>query len=972
MEPLSVDKFRKMPGLKVVCYNVRSLFHKIDPVSIHLLDGINSVVCIQETWLDSRVPNGYLKNNSYNIYRQDRSYFSEVNGELKKGGGLLVYVKKDVTVNSLMFNKCNVNTKDLEMMCLEISPKNYKKINLIVLYRPPSGDVSTSLEYLKYALQEVRKNSNRDVILMGDFNINIIDDTNTKTQELFSVTEPFKLNCEIRCVTREESSTGIDLVFSKAKNIAECGTLCLNYSDHLPIYLLKQKIHERSSKCIFEGRWYKNYDFDSFKNIVTRFNWPVIKEDSDPDAVWDNMYQVIKQSTDLLCPYRTFVKKRSHLPYIDDEILYLEAERDRAIDRAKKTKIREDWVLANRMRKLVMQKYKYCKQNYVLNKLRENEKDTNKFWSIVREIIPGEVSNEINSVIDETKNETVYNKEAACYINNYYCTIGEKLDKQVQDPSFETPIHYTESVLDWNQELSEEEVKKEVLNLNITKASGLMEVNTRILKDSLLIFISLFTCLLNLCIKKGKFPTKWKVGITVPIPKADDSSYVTNLRPITLTPLTGKILETFMCKKIRKFLNDKNILMQEQHGFRERHSTTSAIYEVLKYAYEALDRKEFCLMTMFDLSKAFDSLNRDKLLMKLFNIGIRGTFLELIGSYFTDRMQRVRLGKFYSDLKQVEYGIGQGTCLGPLMFLIYVNDLNLLNLASKIITYADDTIFLVSGKDLRQLFSIMQDDINIFFNWSCSNRLSINSKKTKYMLCHNVSDKHYISNILSQDNTLNLYLRGDCLGKVTEYPYLGFQLQENMDPSTHIKYILRKANHKLYLLQRLRYFLNDFASLTVYKTHVLSILEYGLVFCQSVNKNLFDKMQKLQNRALRICLRKDRYTSNYQIHKDSKLLPLSERIELTTLRLMYERVINRCDDVIFPEENHLRILPRNRKVAFIHQNRYVSKKYKKSIFFKGPRLWNEQPLYIKEINRKPMFIQHVKKRIAKKYNDVNS
>ena len=308
--PCSIKSVRGRPGLKFVSYNIRSIFNKLDPASIALLTGEFNCVSFQETWLDANIPNSFLAINGYNIYRQDRSFYTVDGTTVKKGGGLLTFVKDNITVDCTKFLEFNCNNDDLEMFALELSPKNHKKMVLVNLYRPPSGNLENALVKLGNLLSQLNNHSNRDILCLGDYNVNIGDNFDAKSIELLNLIEQYSLSVSLKQITREESGTSLDFFLTKMHHISQVCTLDLHLSDHLPIILIKKKNKGDTVFESFKGRCYRNYTFEKMKNFLENKPAIIVDRDCDPNVIWNTMYGNIVQAADRICPMKIFTKRK--------------------------------------------------------------------------------------------------------------------------------------------------------------------------------------------------------------------------------------------------------------------------------------------------------------------------------------------------------------------------------------------------------------------------------------------------------------------------------------------------------------------------------------------------------------------------------------------------------------------------------------------------------------------------------------
>ena len=242
--------------------------------------------------------------------------------------------------------------------------------------------------------------------------------------------------------------------------------------------------------------------------------------------------------------------------------------------------------------------------------------------------------------------------------------------------------------------------------------------------------------ILNLVIRTSIFPHAWKEAIVTPLPKGGDRSEVNNFRPISILPLPAKLMEKVLRKQLLEYLIGNDLLFVHQDGFRPNRSTQHSIEKLTNYIFEALN-KNLCTTAIYlDFSKAFDTLNHFILKKKLTNLGLQNSATALIENYLTDRRQRTKANGILSDYHNITCGVPQGSVLGPLLFLTYINDMHssLTNLQCQ--HYADDTVLYISHQPEMDISNIINNDLVQIATW-CNSKLSLNNKKTKHMIFAN-------------------------------------------------------------------------------------------------------------------------------------------------------------------------------------------------------------------------------------------
>ena len=293
--------------------------------------------------------------------------------------------------------------------------------------------------------------------------------------------------------------------------------------------------------------------------------------------------------------------------------------------------------------------------------------------------------------------------------------------------------------------LSINELKDAFFSLKKNKSSGVDDVSFNIIKKCFGVLCEPLTYLFQLSIEKGVFPDDLKIAKVTPIYKAGDNSDVSTYRPISVLPCFSKILERLMYNYLCKYLKENNILYEKQFGFQSRYSTNDAIVQLIDKIFHSFEKEQFTLGVFIDLSKAFDTVDHSILLKKLKFYGITDKNLAWFESYLSNRKQYIEIcEKSKTDLKYVTCAVPQGSILGPLLFLVYVNDLPNAPRLLDPIMFADDTNLSFNHKDIKHLFTVANNELVNIKDWLTANKLSLNVEKTKYSFFHKPSKKDNI------------------------------------------------------------------------------------------------------------------------------------------------------------------------------------------------------------------------------------
>ena len=466
--------------------------------------------------------------------------------------------------------------------------------------------------------------------------------------------------------------------------------------------------------------------------------------------------------------------------------------------------------------------------------------------------------------------------ETAGYLNEFFTGIGTRL-ANAHKASWE---YYGETVQGLAENITTvEEVSKLCKGIEVMKASGMDLLSAKICKDAFLVLVHQLTYLFNCSLDKAIYPDKWKVAKVIPLFKGGNRDDVSNYRPVSLLPLPGKLLERVVHMRITKFWEEKQFLTEHQWGMRKGFLKVVTILDLTDDLYNQINQGNTTLAEFIDLKKAFDTVNLEILKKKLDKLGIRNKTLDWCSSYLSNRYQCTYANGVTSDLLPVTCGVPQGSVLGPLFFLVVVNDA--LDFCG-VKLYADDTVLYRLGINSWEVAEKPQRSITRFSKWCEENSLTINIAKTKIM---SFGSRH---NVKKAKNVI-VKLGNDKLQQVPSYKYLGMLLDSTLNYNLHVNQVIRTVLDKLLLLTKMKKYLRDNTATCIYKSMLLPYLDYAdVVFDGALNKDI-SKLQKVQDKCLKVCLGKDR---RYSIDAKYKLVNvpfLKDRRQAHMLNFMVTR-----------------------------------------------------------------------------------
>ena len=320
-----------------------------------------------------------------------------------------------------------------------------------------------------------------------------------------------------------------------------------------------------------------------------------------------------------------------------------------------------------------------------------------------------------------------------------------------------------------------------------------------------------------------------------------------NYRPISVLPVFSKVLERVVYKQLYSYLEANKLLSERQFGFRQRSSTQHAVTILVDSIRQNMDRGLMTGAVFLDLRKAFDTVDHSRIISKLPLYGIRDKELAWLESYLFDRKQFVQYDGHRSETQHIPCGVPQGSILGPLLFIILINDMGTVLKQCEHILYADDTVLYTSGKLCEQIERKLNDDLALIANWLGENNLIVNLKKTKTeCVLFGTRQK------TSKAKSLEIKMNGVNVTETTFYEYLGVTMDKSLTLAGHLNKVIKKASSRTNLLNRIRHNVNPYTAKTIYKVMILPIMLY----CANAFINIADsrkqQFENIQMRALRI------------------------------------------------------------------------------------------------------------------------
>jgi hypothetical protein len=589
-----------------------------------------------------------------------------------------------------------------------------------------------------------------------------------------------------------------------------------------------------------------------------------------------------------------------------------------------------------------------------------------KTWENIN-IILNRKSNKISlpDVFHHENNTLSSSSEIANEFNKFYVNIGHNLSQNMGTPPCDHNTYLKARTNNSNffmYPTCEQEVLSVINNMKSKMSTGHDALPPKLVKETSLSILSPLTHIINLSLKHGVVPKSMKLAKVIPIFKSGEMSQISNYRPISLLPTFSKVLEKIVYTRLYKYFTKYDILIPAQYGFRDSLSTDLAILELQDRVAKCLSSGSWCLGIFLDLSKAFDTINHDILISKLEYYGVRGVALDWFKDYLNDRKQYSLFNSTKSNIMSVTCGIPQGSILGPLLFLIYINDIPSVIKHGHPILFADDTNIIYSDKNLGNLCSLVNVELDILSDWFLANRLSVNIKKTKYIIFHN-ANRH------NQPEFTSVKISGQALERVQMIEFLGVILHENLSWKPHLDCKANKIAKTIGVLNRLKHQLPVHTLLTLYNHLILPHLQYAITAWGNCPQKYIKRLEILQKKAIRSITKSSYISHTNPLFVKFKILKIRDMFISFCCKLYYRK--KKCS---LPEYHSLQLTMnvnnmRTRQSNHLYIPRISRTVQKQCLNFKIGTEWNTLPNHLTSYDKSiSSFVRALKKYIIQKYD----
>ncbi|KAJ8732469.1 hypothetical protein PYW07_015068 [Mythimna separata] len=855
--------------LTLLTQNIRSINRNLTGFEVLLqdLDVSCDILVLTECWLSK---------NTTNLPSLDGYYSYRSNININQNDGVVVYIK-----NNLRTIREEPVFLDSNCLIIKIVPDTV----VMAIYRPPSQNLDRFLDSLDTNLKNLT--SFKNIILLGDININIASGkTDTNIHNYLNICS-FHGLLPAHYHPTHQSGSCLDHIILKSKNPSTTLVTNSTLTDHQAV-LLSLQISSPRNNCM---RSCTKINMTNLENDIRCIDLdPVYNSDdvnSSLNYFINSLQSAIKKNTFT----KTMPRKYSCIkPWITPGLVRCIRHRDRLHLKLKLTPDDEGLSITyKRYRNFCNNLLKKLKNQYDKNELQKAGKNSKLLWKFVKSYTFR--SKKLEPPLDILLSD-INPIEAINKTNSFFVNVGKNLAEKTLNSSNISQHNSTTTSSTLNSfvllDTDVNEVVRIISGLKDVCATGWDGIPNNILKRFKYILAPPLTHIFQLCLSKGIFPKLLKKAVVTPVFKSGDKTSVNNYRPISVLSGLSKILEKIINSRLIKYLEDNSLLSDGQFGFRAKKSTSQAVHTLTNYVTTNLDNGMHTIGIFLDLAKAFDTISCFLLLHKLETLGIRGQQLLLFSDYLSDRHQCVKIDQYTSsDLKNTSFGIPQGSILGPTLFLIYINELCSLSLQNGVImSYADDTAILFSGKSLVEVYEYAQNGFNIVSNWLQKNLLSLNADKTNYILftMRNTNIPLTNLNIYAHNCT---YADTACtcptLVKADHVKYLGVTIDTNLNFRKHIELLCTRVRKLIYVFKNLRNIADYKLIKQVYLALCQSILTYCITSWGGAAKTILLQLERAQRAILKVATFRPFRFPTQQLYIACKVLTVRQLFILNTV-----------------------------------------------------------------------------------------
>ena len=935
----------------ILNFNIRSFNSNVDEFSVFLDELIFKphIIVLSETWFS-------------NTNKGDISGYTGFHScRISRGGGISVYISNSLHTKNVL---CSIDSSpEVETVHINVTFNETEKntsLDIIGVYRPPEpSHIDSFIDKLDLLLNSL--DANKNIILAGDLNVCVLRQ-DSASNKLLDLMRSYSLIPHMIIPTRPNplgNDTLIDQIWTNFSSDLEAGVFndtkitdhCINFA-FLPVETktkaIKIKFRDHSEMCI-------NELIDKLTNFSLFF--PLLTANKNYNEKFDLFVDEIERIYKKCCPIKTKTLSETKIkkPWINHKIVLMIKRKHYLFQRYKNGAL--SYYEFQQYQKSLSKIIKKAKISYYKNKYNSCKGDSSKTWKITNNIL-GHGKHEKTKSFSILHNSTMVtnDSEISDIFNDYFINVSNNLSMGIA-VSNTNPLSYMgeQRVNSFIfAESTTTEVSKVIKGFK-NKKSTLNNIPILILKKISHIISPVLSELFNESIKYGIFPNRLKIGRVIPIHKSGSQKEVGNFRPITTLSLFSKIFEKLVHKRLSKFIAKYKLINENQFGFQKNKNTSDTILEFLDNFYDSINNDQHLLAIYLDFSKAFDTVNHDILMKKLFHMGFRGAIHSWLYTYLSNRKQYVAINDSTSKIYETNIGVPQGSTLGPLLFILYINDMSNSLAHSKILHFADDSTMYVNFDKNKDISLDINNELESIHNWLRCNKLYLNVSKTKYMIINN----------RDRPPDLNLKIGNSNIERCSEHKFLGVYIDDRLTFSTHISKISSKISRGIGVIRKMKQIVSREVLRQLYFSFIYSNFTYAITTYGSASRNQLKRLNNLINKSIKIVSNVDRLTP--EICKREKIFDFQMSFRYFCSIKMYQVTYLGQHNYFINKMASLRINhnyeTRSSTSEIYSIPHYNYAKCQNSFPFIGTKFWNELPTTIRNSENLAKFKQNLKNHI---------
>ena len=876
------------------------------------------------------------------------------------GGGVAVYCSNYLGIS----RRSDLESDNIEALWAEVSSSNHKLL-LCTCYRAPKMQM-LFWDELQYMVDQTRADKVKNIVITGDLNADEhTQPRNNAAMMRFADANAFHVHVDKPTRITESTASILDqFITNIPDNVSDVSIseAPLLTNDHLTIFLsLNFKV--KCDKAYDRLVWlYDKADWIGYRNALESADWSPVFENESVDGacrIWtDTVLNIARQ----FIPNKVIKVRPKDAPFYNSDLRCMKRKVDRKYRLARRSQNPYHWESYCQSRNAYVAAVREAKEEHLLktaSDLRKHEAlSPKKWWHTVKQMLGQNKQSQYPPLIDGDLTISDPKSKADAF-NHYFIGQTTLCDKHASLPTDYPSFDLSQLN---NIVVTEEEVLDQLKGIKANKATGPDLISARMLKEAGSSICLSLTYLFNLSLQQGIVPKMWKDANVIPIHKKKDRCCISNYRPVSILSCVAKLHERIVFKHMYNFFQKNQLITAMQSGFRPGDSTTNQLLDIYHIICKAIDQKKNVRIVFCDISKAFDKVWHKGLLFKLSHAGIKGMLLSWLRNYLSERRQRVTIQGHFSEWAQITAGVPQGSVLGPLLFLIYINDIVKV-VKSSIRLFADDTTLYIEATDNQTSADRLNEDLCGISQWARQWLITFSPEKTKSMLC----------SLRKHGQVPNLYFDGTELNNVDSHCHLGINISYNLSWQKHIDDITAKANKRLDVLCRLSHILDRKTLTIMYNSFIRPVLEYGDIIFNGCTEAQSLQIEAVQKRAARIITGAIRGTPTRTMYDDLGWVTMKERRMYHCL-CTFHKIVNNRAPAYLTEQLPVNVGQRTgvnlRNSSRLSLQPARTSLFERSFFPTTTRLWNNLDESVRATSKISIFKKHIQPR--KQYNALFS